>query len=238
MIALADSFDLCGLDILPSPIDTHALTADIADFEQVEDVFHVFSTITYVVHLAADPRHDADWHSVLRNNIHGTRNIFEAARLHGIKRVIFASSNHVTGAYEGDPPTLHRQSNPKLISVKDDPQPDGFYGISKLTGEAIARYYFDYHHIEAVCLRIGSVLEPDDPTKNERHLSTWLSHRDLVQLVRKALTAMEPFPGFGIYYGVSNNSRRFWDISSALGELGYSPEDNASSFFDLKNVSG
>lgn len=228
--SLANSFDIRGLDIVSAPSDPHKLVADIVDLEELEGVFRAFSPLTYVIHLAADPRHDADWHSVFKTNIHGTHNVFEGARRFDVKRVVFASSIHVTGAFERDPPTLHMQADRSLISVKDDLRPDGFYGISKIAGEAIARYYFDYHGIEAVCLRIGSVLEPDDPTKNERLLSTWLSHRDLIQLVGNALTADERFPGFGIYYGVSNNTRRLWDISNAEMELGYIPEDDASSF--------
>jgi len=117
-----------------------------------------------------------------------------------------------------------------MISIKDEPHPDSFYGISKLTGEAIARYYFNYHGIEAVCLRIGSVIESDNPTKNDRHLSTWLSHSDLVQLFEKSLTVRNSFPEFGIYYGVSNNARSFWDISNAKTVLGYHPDDDASRF--------
>ena len=227
---LGNSFDLCGLDIAPPPANAAAHVADITDSDTLDIVFQTCSPMKYVVHLAADPRPGADWHSVLRNNILGTRNIFEAGRKHGVKRVVFASSNHVTGAYEGNPPSLHKQDIPRMISIKNEPRPDSFYGISKLSGEAIARYYFDYYGIEAVCLRIGSVVEPDDPTRNDRHLSTWLSHSDLVQLIEKSLTARNSFPGFGIYYGVSNNARSFWDISNARTELGYHPGDDASRF--------
>ena len=78
----------------------------------------------------------------------------------------------------------------------------------------------------SICLRIGSVTKDDDPRIDPRFKSTWLSHRDLVQLVRKSLTADVKF---GIYYGVSNNAKRFWDISNAEAELGYHPEDDASS---------
>ena len=85
--------------------------------------------------------------------------------------------------------------------------------------------YHELHGLESVCLRIGSVLKDDDPTKNARSQSTWLSHRDLVQLVKKSLLAEVKF---AIYYGVSNNRKRFWDISNAMAEIGYQPEDDAS----------
>ena len=230
MARLADEYDIYGLDILPSPADHNIFQADISDFEEVNSVISKIAPIPYLIHFAAVSSTDAKWHSVLRNNIHGTRNIFESARVHKINRVIFASSNHVTGAYEGNPPTLHRQSKPQLISTTDEIRPDGPYGISKMAGEAIARYYFDYHHVMAVCLRIGSVIDPDDPTRDKRHLATWLSHNDLTKLIKASLLAKDDFPGFGIYYGVSNNSRRFWDIENARIELGFVPQDNASKY--------
>ncbi len=228
MSQLADSFALWGLDRCPKPHDPCMLQADVSDFEQVQSAFQTIGSLQYVVHLAGDPNVETTWDSALKNNIHGTRNVFEAASHHGVGRVVFASSNHVTGAYEGNPPTLHRQTRRALIGVKDPVRPDGPYGISKVAGEAIARYYFDYHKLEAVCLRIGSVLESDDPTQHDRDAATWLSHNDLVQLIRLALLATDRFHGFGIYYGVSNNSKRFWDIANAQDELGFEPQDNAA----------
>jgi nucleoside-diphosphate-sugar epimerase len=112
-----------------------------------------------------------------------------------------------------------------LITVKDPIRPDGFYGVSKAAGEAIARMYYDLYGLESICLRIGSVLKDDDPRKNPRYASTWLSHKDLVQLVTKCLLSNVKF---GIYYGVSNNKKRFWDISNAESEINYQPEDDAS----------
>jgi nucleoside-diphosphate-sugar epimerase len=127
---------------------------------------------------------------------------------------------------------LHTKDNPNLITINDPIRPDGFYGVSKATGEAIARMYYDLYGLESICLRIGSVLKDDDPHSNPRYESTWLSHRDLVQLVKKSLLADVKF---GIYYGVSNNKRRFWDISNAVSEINYQPEDDASGFSQLQS---
>jgi len=124
---------------------------------------------------------------VLRNNIIGTRNVYEAARQFGVTRVVFTSSNHVTGAYEGIPPTLHTRPDPKPITVHDPVSPDSYYGTGKVFGEALARQYYELHGIESVCLRIGTVLPDDDPSKDPRHRKTWLSHRDLLQLVERSL---------------------------------------------------
>jgi nucleoside-diphosphate-sugar epimerase len=222
---LSDSFELYGLDRTLSGTANNIFQANIADPEQIENVFSHVPPLTFIVHLAGDPRMDADWKSVLVNNIEGTRNIYEAAHNHGVKRIIFASSNHVTGAHEGFPPALHINKKNDLISVEHPIRPDGFYGVSKAAGEAIARFYYELFGLESVCLRIGSVLKNNDPHENPRYECTWLSHRDLVQLVRKSLLADVKF---GIYYGVSNNSRRFWDISNAVAEINYHPEDDAS----------
>lgn len=92
--------------------------------------------------------------------------------------------------------------------------------------------FYERYGLETICLRIGSVTNGDDPRAHPRYMSTWLSHRDLVQLVKKSLLADVKF---GIYYGVSNNRRRFWDISNAEAEIEYHPEDDASSFTNLNN---
>jgi nucleoside-diphosphate-sugar epimerase len=222
---LADAFDLYGVDIRSDVHAENLFQADVSSPEQVNRVFAQIPLLAYVVHLAGDSRADADWQSVLANNIVGTKNIYEAAKAHGVRRVVFASSNHVTGAYEGFPPLLHTQPSPTPITVRQPIRPDGCYGVGKAAGEALARMYYELYGLESVCLRIGSVLKDDDPTRDARHRSTWLSHLDLVQLVKKSLLADVKF---GIYYGVSNNKNRFWDISDAAAEIGYQPVSDAS----------
>jgi NAD+ dependent glucose-6-phosphate dehydrogenase len=235
--------DLYGIDIQAIHGRPHTYRADISNLEQLWLVFKQLPAIQYVIHLAADPRHDADWQSVLVNNIHGTHNVYQAAlRKGGVKRIVFASSNHTTGRYEfidgSDEPNLHLQSELTTIDISSALRPDGHYGIGKIAGEAIARYYFDAFGIQSVCLRIGSVTESPGEPSEDRHLSTWLSHGDLVQLIERALLAEKSFPGFGIYYGVSNNTRSFWSIENARRELGYSPKDDASDHWPSKVASG
>jgi nucleoside-diphosphate-sugar epimerase len=141
--------------------------------------------------------------------------------------VVFASSNHATGAYQGFEPESHTftEPEPPKISTQDPVRPDSEYGVSKVFGEAIARYYCDRWGVKAICLRIGAVLEDDDPTAQSQNRRIWLSHRDLVQLVEKSLATNV---AFGIYYGVSNNKGAFWDISNARADLGFEPADDAS----------
>lgn len=225
---------------LPSSIEVYSLDkyekdgnrnyrVDISSYSQLSSAFERSDGLDCIVHLAADASTKADWDSVLRNNIIGTRNIYECAKRYGVHKVVFASSNHVTGGYEGIPPTLHEQQNPELITVNHPIRPDSDYGASKAFGEAVARQYWECYGIKSVCLRIGTVLEDDVP-QNARHLKTWLSHRDLVQLVTKSIHSKVDF---GIYYGVSNNKGRFWDISNAEREIGYFPEDDASKYAHL-----
>ncbi|MGZ6317280.1 MAG: NAD-dependent epimerase/dehydratase family protein [Anaerolineales bacterium] len=223
---MSDSFELYGLD-RKAAAGNNVFQADITAAEQVAGVFERIPLLRYVIHLAGDPRVDAPWESVFTVNIGGTKNVYEAAQKHGVKRIVYSSSNHATGAYEGFPPSLHSQPERMLITSRDAIRPDSFYGVSKAAGEAIARMYFELYGLESVCLRIGSVMRDDNPTGSARMASTWLSHRDLVQLIRRSLLADVHF---GIYYGVSNNTNRFWDISDAEHELGYHPQDDAATY--------
>ena len=140
--------------------------------------------------------------------------IYEAARRHGVKRVIFASSNHVTGFYE----------QTETIDALSPRRPDGYYGLSKSYGEDMASFYFDRYGIETVSIRIGSSFE--EPL-NRRMMSTWLSYRDLTQLIGKALFASNV--GHTVVYGMSANKDVWWDNRCA-DYLGYVAQDSSEVF--------
>lgn len=221
---LSEAYDVHGIDVKP-PHSGHVFKADMAEYETLVSVFEEIAPLPYIVHLAAESNVNATWDVVLRSNIIGTRNLYEVARKFDSKHIVFASSNHVTGSYEDFHPLhLHLQPEPDRITVQDPIRPDSDYGVSKAFGEAIARYYCARWGIKSICLRIGSVRKDDNPAKDPRLAKTWLSHRDLVQLVGKSLASNVTF---GIYYGVSNNSGSFWDISNARNELSYAPQDDA-----------
>lgn len=224
--SLEQTHTLYGLD-REGEFSEQVLSADISDYRQVARAVQQFRPLDSILHLAGNPKVDASWESVLSANIIGTRNIFEAARAFQVPQVVYASSNHVTGAYHGFEPNLYKytEPGPPMISPEDPIRPDSDYGLSKAFGEAVARYYFDRWGIRAICLRIGAVLKEDDPTKQSQNRRIWLSHRDLVQLVEKSLSAEVTF---GIYYGISNNKDAFWDISNARADLGFSPVDDGS----------
>jgi nucleoside-diphosphate-sugar epimerase len=224
--ALQERHDIYGLD-REGEFSERVLSADISDYEKVARVVRQFRPLEAIIHLAGDPSPKASWESVLNANIIGTRNLFEAAREFEVPRVVFASSNHAAGAYHGFEPDLNTftQPQPPQISPYDPPRPDSEYGLSKVFGEALARYYSDRWDITAICLRIGAVIKNDDPTANPQNRKIWLSHRDLVQLIEKCLTTNVKF---GIYFGISNNKDAFWDISNARAELGFEPVDDGS----------
>jgi nucleoside-diphosphate-sugar epimerase len=231
---LGKDYELSGLARRPM----EGLRHFRASIHVLDDILPAFEGQDAVVHLAADPSDHAPWESVLPNNIIGTYNVFEACRIHGVKRVVFASSNHATGMYERDHPYRHivRGEYDKvdtwpipLISHTSEIRPDGYYGISKAYGEAMGRYYCEQYGISVICMRIGTVRPFDRPTQSIRHFATWLSHRDQAQLIRKSLEAPTEL-GFDIFYGVSDNKWRFWDIEHAREVIGYDPQDNAEDY--------
>lgn len=185
---------------------------ELADFEAVSNAVKGCDAI---VHLGGQPL-EAEWQTILDSNISGGYHIYEAARRHGIKRIVYASSVHAIGYYE----------RTETIDGSVPTRPDSLYGVSKTFVENLGRYYFDKFGIETVAIRIGSCFpEPTD----RRHLITWLSYRDCRQLVEKCLSAERT--GFMVAYGMSNNSRAFWDNRTAAS-LGYKPEDSADDYAD------
>ncbi len=115
--------------------------------------------------------------------------------------------------------------HPGIVFTRDPIAPDSDYATSKALGEAVARQYFERYGLESICLRIGGVSKNDDPPLDEEAMKIWLSHRDLIQLVKKSILSSVKF---GIYYAISNNRGKFYDIASAEKEIGYKPQDDSS----------
>jgi uronate dehydrogenase len=151
---------------------------------------------------------------IIENNLRGLVEVYEGARRHGVSRIIFASSNHSIGMHSVE----------DKLTLDCDFRPDGFYGLSKVWGEALGRLYWDKHGIETVSIRIGSCIEK--PTEF-RHLSTWLGFEDLLQLID--LSVNVPDLGYQVVWGVSNNTRSYWDNAGA-SRLGYQPRQNAEDY--------
>jgi uronate dehydrogenase len=207
-----------------------------ADVRRPRSLRRAVGEVDAIVDLATGSKLDLPW-SRVEEDIEARVNVLEAARLHGVRRYVFASSNHVTGRYELDQPYasivdgvydgLDPVSIP-LIGTDWPIRPDSPYGVGKAFSEAAARYYAEEYGMSCICLRIGTVLAEDRP-QAPRHYATLLSHGDLVRLVGCALRAPLEHR-FGVYYGVSANTWRFWDVANAAEELGFEPQDDAERF--------
>lgn len=237
---LADRYDLVSLTKEPAPFPSHV--ANIADLAAIEPAF---AGVDAVVHLAASPAVETPWEEILPNNLVGTYNVFEAARRAGVGRVVFASSNHAIGMYELDGgPGLYELDDPRVYDHTVEVRPDSLYGVSKVYGEALGRFYMERYGMAVICLRIGGVRAGDDPTaeavlgsspslldlptaevRRQRMRAVWLSRRDCAQLISRSLDAESV--RWAVVYGISDNPRQFWDLSHAREVLGYAPEDAA-----------
>lgn len=188
------------------------VTAEIHDYGAVRAMMNGVDT---VVHLAANPSPSGAWDSVLNDNIIGTRNILEAAREAGVRRVVFASSNHAMGMYDRD--------GQWPIYTTMPVRPDSLYGASKVIGEVLGRYYYDAFGLSVINLRIGWYTEDVAYRKGDPILrAMWLGPRDAVNVHIGAIETAIPF---GIYYAVSANPDRRWDITNTMIDLGYRPVD-------------
>jgi NAD+ dependent glucose-6-phosphate dehydrogenase len=238
--------------LLADRYEIHALTREpVAGLESfvadlggdLNALLPAFAGMDAVVHLAGSSGMQHPWEAVLHNNIVGTYNVFEAARQQGVKQIVYASSNHAVGMYELDRmPELYRPRAGLELDHLMPVRPDSLYGVSKVFGEGLARYYSDKFGISIYCLRIGTARLDDSPNSDaaakgqawlplpeeanlRRMASTWQSKRDLADEIDACLQAEDV--KFDIFYGVSNNPFRFWDIEHVRAVIGWHPKDGA-----------
>jgi uronate dehydrogenase len=199
---------------------THALTP----FAPEEDVCHgdlrdpafvdrLLHGVDVLVHMAATSV-ERPLPEIIENNLRLLHAVYEGARRHRVKRIVYASSNHAVGMHSVD----------SKLDLDCDLRPDGWYGLSKVWGEAMTRMYWDKHGIEGISLRIGSAIAK--PTEF-RHLSTWLGYDDMIQLITRCVTV--PDIGYMAVWGVSANTRSYWN-NAAAARLGYRPTQNAEDY--------
>jgi uronate dehydrogenase len=148
---------------------------------------------------------------IIENNLHG---LHAGARRHRVRSIVFAIFNHAIGMYPVE----------EKLGVDCAFRPDGFYGLSKMWAEGMARLYWNKHGIESICVRIGSTLER--PTEF-RHFSAWLGHEDAVQLMMRCIEA--PAISYLVVWGVSNNTRSY-SSQEGTERLGYRPTQNAEDY--------
>uniref|UniRef100_UPI00037296D7 NAD-dependent epimerase/dehydratase family protein n=1 Tax=Nocardiopsis xinjiangensis TaxID=124285 RepID=UPI00037296D7 len=184
------------------------------DLRDLTGLVTAFRGCSGVLHLGGIPD-EADFHDLADVNVVGIYHVLEAARRAGVSRVVFASSNRVTGSYPVS----------ETVGPSDPPRPDGFYGVSKVAGEALCRLYADKFGLSTISVRIGSF---EDRPGDARHSRTWLSHGDAL---RAFAAAMATEVHTAVFYAVSRNSERWWSLEE--GEhLGFDPQDDASAFID------
>ncbi len=209
--AYADTLRLSAReDVSPLQPGEESMAADLADQAAV---LALLEGVDAVVHMGGVST-EQPWEPILAGNIVGIVNLYEAARRNKVKRIVYASSNHVTGFYRQD----------EVVTPLDPVRPDGLYGLSKAFGENVAQLYWDRFGIETVSLRIGSAFPAP---KDRRMLATWMSFDDTERLIVAALTA--PVVRHTIIYGMSDNATTWWDNTSAR-HIGYRPQDSSDIF--------
>ena len=205
IVRASDLMDLGGAQ-------THEelVSCDLGNFDAM---LALVDGVDAIVHLGGMSI-DGPFEPILNANIRGVYNLYEAVRIKGVKRVLFASSNHVVGF----------QKQADQLDATAAMRPDGNYGVSKAFGELLSRFYFDRYGVETVCMRIGSSFPK---ALDHRMLSTWLSYDDLTELIRCAL--FTPTVGHTVVYAASNNSPSWWDNRMAT-HLGWTPADSSEQF--------
>ncbi|MFC7495082.1 MULTISPECIES: NAD-dependent epimerase/dehydratase family protein [unclassified Nocardioides] len=206
--------DVVGLDRRPVPDgwDGTWHTLDCADPDAVGAAF-AQERLDAVVHLAGYAG-SSDLGTALTSHTVTTAALLDAMVEHDVRRIVYASSNHAVGL----------TPRHDVVDADTRPRPDSFYGVAKVAAETLLSLYADRHGIDAIACRIGSFRERPE---TQRHLATWLSPDDCVRMVEAALTAATP--GFAIVYGISVNTRGWWDLAPGRA-LGFEPQDDAESF--------
>jgi uronate dehydrogenase len=232
---LAGRYDFSGLDLKPGD-DPEVGAGDAGDIETLEAAFRGQDTIIYLPNMNPEP---GTWDRTYEKDLPAIWNTFEAARRNGVRRVIFASSNRATEKYEHDFPysaimrgelaELDRDSIP-YISSASPVRPQGPYGIGKVFGEVLGRWFSDHHGMSVICLRIGRYTGNEEP-QDRRQVSVLVTPRDLAHLVDRCIAAPDDLR-FAIFYAVSNNKWRIWDISEPQRLVGYEPQDDMEAWRD------
>jgi nucleoside-diphosphate-sugar epimerase len=218
--AWADVYDLVLIDKAAAADDPDIITADLAILD--DDWITHFHGVDTVVHLAANANEFAPWDELIGPNLDTLANVFHAAALAGVERVIFASSNHVMGEYQhlGDGP----------ITIQMHPMPDGPYAVTKLLGERLGRSLARAFDLTFIAIRLGWIQEGKNRPETLPHewaRLMWLSNADLIRLFDCAVEAEIEDRSFVLVNGMSRNHGMRWDLSDAAELLGFLPEDDA-----------
>lgn len=205
ILRLSDISDMGG-----AAENEELVTCDLGDRHAVMELLRDCDAIVHLGGMSGE----APYSQILNANITGSLNLFEAARAHGMPRILLASSQHTVGFYRQD----------DYLETSAPMRPDGLYGLSKCFSELMAQMYFDKFGQETAIVRIGSCFETP---RDHRMLATWLSFDDFVSLTERVFSV--PKLGCPIIWGVSNNDTLWWDNKSA-NFLGWKPKDNSGDY--------
>ncbi len=236
---LGDRYAFSGLS--RRPLEGVPYTqASVTDFDAVR---RASAGMDMVLHLAAETQDYDDWDKVVDVTMGGTLNVFRAAQEAGVKRVVFASAGSTMLGYQFDPASTYAQladnklqrmpADARMILHTDPARPADFYSVGKLFGEQAGRLFSDRYGMSVLVIRVGAVLPHDKPTI-VRELPGYLSHRDLVSIIDKTLSAPMSMR-YDIFHAVSDNARRWRDIDHSRKTLGWEPLDS-SDVFDPKTL--
>jgi len=195
------------------------------DLTNISILRKAMSGISCVINLAANPKPLAEFKDLVQPNLIGAYNVFEAARLSKVKRVIFASSVHAVRGYaEGS-----------KVGEGDAPRPLNFYGATKVFAEALCHVFYKQYGLSCLAIRIGAYISNDQKEivcpMRERY-DYVISQRDMGQLIHRSVMAGAGVK-YGILAGVSNNKVQYLDLKSTRKLVGYKPQDDA---FELCKV--
>jgi uronate dehydrogenase len=234
-LALAERYSFSGIDVSPSD-DPAIKEGDARDLATLEAAFEGQDVVIYLPNMNPEP---GTWENAYEKDLPAIRNTFEAARRNGVKRVIFASSNRATEKYEHDFPYSAIMKgdlegldpgNIPYITSASPVRPQGPYGMGKVFGEVMGRWFADQYGMSVICIRVGRYIGRDEP-QDVRQVSVLITPRDMAHLMDRCIAAPDDVR-FAIFYGVSNNKWRIWDISEAQRLIGYEPQDNMEAWRD------
>lgn len=229
---LSEKYNIIGIDKIKSD---WIYGIDITNYKKLHSFLNKIWPINTVIHLAWAKRMQ-NIKDIYNTNVVWTQNLYQISKELWVKKIIFASSNNVMWLYEWDPnKTLHldkiNSSNSIIIDASETPNPDSYYSWSKLIAEELWKQLSQLSNIQVVNLRIWSVKLEDNPSKNNRHRSTWLSHRDLCNLFETLIAWAKTNKKYATYFWVSNNKYNFWELNSLKKDYWYTPKDNAEIFY-------
>ena len=214
--------------------DVEGFSTTVVDIgDGIDGILPALEGVETVIHMAGS-RGNVPVETHIKANVTGVYNLFEACRIAGVKRIVAASTGAVIAGYEKDDPFKSLVHDPEfkiptprpMITVDSPVRPRNMYSVSKMFTENLGRMYSEQHDLSVICIRIGKV-EIDDVPLNARNASVWCSHRDILQMIDKAVNAPDDLK-FAVVFACSDNPTRYRDIEHAKETLGFVPQDSAA----------